>query len=341
MCVFLLSISAASVSAHTIGCGIVLGKEYKLLKPKRPSNLAGTVEVKVKIDQNGNVYSAESLSENAELRRRSLEQAVKLKYRPSTINSAPVFAIGKLKYIFTTGKSKAEVFGEYSLDEEYKRFVDSSLVCSSLSDKISDYINQKIKSVITGEKPNIKNLEIIIKSKKNDTEFVNKLKDFGVKIISDDTNYFSGIYGEITIDKVLDLDELDFVENVFGLSDLDVCEYKLYEYEKLKRQECSEFKNSSDFIKIFYGNQTDKIISPKKSLPESLKNSDKKVFVQIKFDADGNVLEAKSVSGNAELFSEAETFVRQLKLKSQEVNGDLKYSVGLIVYDAELFKKQI
>ncbi len=335
-CVFFLSISAFQVSAHSIGCGIVTGKAVKLPRPKRPSNLTGTVEVKVEIDENGNVYSAESLSPDSELRQRSLEKAVQAKFAPITISGAPVFDERIIQYVFKLEKSKAEINIDSSISKIYERLLTSKIACGQLWYEVVEYIKKKTRSEITGEQIDVKKVQAIWVSTENSSLKIDELNKFGFNVISDDINYFGGIYGEVAVDKILDLAELDSTKIILSLDNLDYCENKLVQASVF--QQCAEFKSLGPFTRFFYGNQTDKIISPKNTLPESLKANDKKVFVQIKFDADGNILEAKSVSGNTELFEEAESFVRQVKLEPQQINRDLKYAVGLIVYDSNLFR---
>ncbi len=88
-----------------ISGGILNGRALKLPKPKYPkaareSGASGTVVVRVLIDENGKVISAEAVSGHPDLREASEEAASRAEFTPTTLAGRPVKVSGTIQYNF-------------------------------------------------------------------------------------------------------------------------------------------------------------------------------------------------------------------------------------------------
>ena len=99
----------------TISAGVVNGKAISLPKPVYPDDarrlrIAGVVAVKVVIDENGMVVSAEAVSgpENASLRQAAEAAAMQAKFSPTLLSGQPVKVSGVITYNFV-GKTNEEI----------------------------------------------------------------------------------------------------------------------------------------------------------------------------------------------------------------------------------------
>lgn len=88
-----------------ISGGVLNGRAVKLPKPKYPkaareSGASGTVVVRVLIDENGKVISAEAVSGHPDLREASEEAASRAEFTPTTLEGRPVKVSGTIQYNF-------------------------------------------------------------------------------------------------------------------------------------------------------------------------------------------------------------------------------------------------
>ncbi|HMM79142.1 MAG TPA: energy transducer TonB [Pyrinomonadaceae bacterium] len=88
----------------TVNAGVVNGKAVHLVQPRFPSEQGirsgGKVEIKVFIDENGTVRSAEILSGNPILANQSRAAACLSKFSPTLLKGEPVKVSGVIKYSF-------------------------------------------------------------------------------------------------------------------------------------------------------------------------------------------------------------------------------------------------
>lgn len=117
---FVLSVSA--YSQENFDVGVVNAKATQLVKPEYPAaakavNAGGAVNVKVVIDEEGNVISAKAISGHALLKNVSETAAWKSKFTPTKKNGKPVTVEGILVYNFVSGNnsvSSATVLEDFS-----------------------------------------------------------------------------------------------------------------------------------------------------------------------------------------------------------------------------------
>lgn len=120
-CFFVFASSAAAQTEKpkqppkTVSAGIVNGKALSLPKPVYPDDarrlrIAGSVTVKVLIDENGMVVSAEAVSgpENASLRQAAEAAAMQATFSPTLLSGQPVKVSGVINYNFV-GKTNEEL----------------------------------------------------------------------------------------------------------------------------------------------------------------------------------------------------------------------------------------
>lgn len=85
-----------------IQVGIVNQRAKYLAKPIYPKGCRceGVVKVRIVVDTDGNVISAEADSGNPQLRASAVEAARKTKFSPSRIDGPPIFVVAFLEYKF-------------------------------------------------------------------------------------------------------------------------------------------------------------------------------------------------------------------------------------------------
>ena len=109
---FVLSFDLSNVSAQTektvkvITGGVVNGKALSLSQPGYPAaaravNAAGTVNVQVTIDEEGNVISANAVSGHPLLRQAAVEAARSATFKPTLLSGQAVKISGIIVYNFT------------------------------------------------------------------------------------------------------------------------------------------------------------------------------------------------------------------------------------------------
>ncbi len=84
---------------------MVNGNATSLPKPAYPAparavRASGTVNVSVKIDENGNVVSASATSGHPLLRAAAVSAARQAKFKPTTLSGQPVSVTGIIQYNF-------------------------------------------------------------------------------------------------------------------------------------------------------------------------------------------------------------------------------------------------
>lgn len=94
-----------NVPITQISGGIVNGKALDLPRPKYPkaakkNKIEGEIRVRVLIDENGNVLSAEALNGHPELQNAAVEAARQAKFARTTLSGKPVKVSGVIIYIF-------------------------------------------------------------------------------------------------------------------------------------------------------------------------------------------------------------------------------------------------
>jgi len=97
--------SGATQRPKMISAGVVNGKATSLPKPSYPAaaraaGVSGAVNVKIIVDESGNVVSAEAVSGDALLRDACVEAAKKAKFAPTLLAGEPVRFVGVLVYNF-------------------------------------------------------------------------------------------------------------------------------------------------------------------------------------------------------------------------------------------------
>lgn len=106
-------------STQPVISGVVNGKATSLPKPVYPEEarklrIAGTVGVRVLIDERGNVISAKAETgvDNLPLRTASEKAAMQAKFSPTTLNGEPVKVSGIINYNFVVGEEPKRYFEE-------------------------------------------------------------------------------------------------------------------------------------------------------------------------------------------------------------------------------------
>lgn len=94
-------------SAAPIEGGVLNGHALELPKPSYPeaarrARITGTVRVRVVIDENGKVVSAQALDGPAELRKAAEDAAFKARFSPTRLMGQPVKVSGEIDYNFQT-----------------------------------------------------------------------------------------------------------------------------------------------------------------------------------------------------------------------------------------------
>lgn len=101
--------SAADKSERNITGGVLNGKAISLPAPEYPSaaravKASGSVQVKVLIDEAGNVVSAEAISGHPLLRNAAESAALLARFHPTTLADQPVKVSGVIVYVFDSGQ---------------------------------------------------------------------------------------------------------------------------------------------------------------------------------------------------------------------------------------------
>lgn len=102
---FGLSVVSAQTPVKTISGGVLNGKATSLPIPAYPAaaravNASGAVNVKVEINEQGNVISATAVSGHPLLRQAAEQAAVEAKFNPTFLSGQPVSVSGVLVYNF-------------------------------------------------------------------------------------------------------------------------------------------------------------------------------------------------------------------------------------------------
>jgi len=86
--------------------GLIVGKAIYLGKPiypkeARQNRIAGTVSVKITINENGKVIKAEAQTGDVSLRKAAEEAALQSKFTPTTLNGTPIQVTARISFNFT------------------------------------------------------------------------------------------------------------------------------------------------------------------------------------------------------------------------------------------------
>ena len=105
ICVLILSVGAQKPAPKVVQGGVLNGKAMSLPKPAYPDaaravKASGSVTVKVLIDENGNVISAEATSGHPLLRAAAVNAARSAKFSPTLLSGQPVKVSGVITYNF-------------------------------------------------------------------------------------------------------------------------------------------------------------------------------------------------------------------------------------------------
>jgi protein TonB len=95
-----------SGDVKTISGGVINGKAINLPKPIYPAaaraiRAAGAVNVRVMVDENGDVVSAEAVSGHPLLRASATASAREAKFKPTILSGKPIRVNGIIVYNFT------------------------------------------------------------------------------------------------------------------------------------------------------------------------------------------------------------------------------------------------
>ncbi len=90
-----------NAQAQAISVGVVNSKAVSLPQPVNPGNLSGTVNVKVEIDAQGNVVSAQAVSGNQALRSAAEDAARRAKFKPTILSGKSVPVSGVVVFNFS------------------------------------------------------------------------------------------------------------------------------------------------------------------------------------------------------------------------------------------------
>lgn len=126
---FSLLLAAVTVAAQDVKPpkpkkhgGVLNGKAVSLPKPAYPSaaqavGASGAVNVAVRIDEEGNVVSANAVSGHPLLRQASEKAAMQAKFKPTMLEGKPVKVTGIVVYNFASGKPSEKEIKETDADE--------------------------------------------------------------------------------------------------------------------------------------------------------------------------------------------------------------------------------
>ena len=103
--------TAANESNREIDGGVLNTKALELPKPRYPeaaraANITGRVTVKIRLDEKGNIVSAEAVGGPEELRAAAVEAARKARFTLTLIGTRPVRVFGLLTYDFPSDAAK-------------------------------------------------------------------------------------------------------------------------------------------------------------------------------------------------------------------------------------------
>lgn len=107
----ILSAQTAPAGVKQISGGVLNGKAETLAKPAYPAaaravGAEGAVNVKVTIDEGGNVFSAEAVSGHPLLREASVQAAQQSKFKPTFLSGEAVKVTGVIVYNFVAGADR-------------------------------------------------------------------------------------------------------------------------------------------------------------------------------------------------------------------------------------------
>ncbi len=154
---FGLSVVSAQTPVKSISGGVLNGKATSLPMPVYPAaaravNASGAVNVKVEINEQGNVISATAVSGHPLLRKAAEQVAVEAKFNPILLSGQPVSVSGVLIYNFVgssneTGETPS-VVQKWTLESAAKNVDDvQSYLLTNKSTVESVFLNRSGKSI--------------------------------------------------------------------------------------------------------------------------------------------------------------------------------------------------
>jgi Ca-activated chloride channel family protein len=188
----------------------VRGRVEDLIKPEyteaaKRARAAGTVNVRVKIDESGKVAEAKAVFGNPLLRAAAEQAARETKFAPAFVADRAVKIIGTLVYHFKRGKGVDSIsaFGMKAVPESLaeKRLI---AIESRLHPKIAELLK---KPTAKADSANGGKAEIIVQLKTLNPQTIAVLKTFGLKISRELPN-LKAVVGQISTIKLAALAEM-------------------------------------------------------------------------------------------------------------------------------------
>ncbi|HYP50608.1 MAG TPA: TonB family protein, partial [Pyrinomonadaceae bacterium] len=186
------------------------GRVEDLIKPEyteaaKRARAAGTVNVRVKIDESGKVAEAKSVFGNPLLRAAAEQAARETKFAPAFVAGRAVKVIGTLVYHFKRGKGVDSIsaFGMRAVPQSFaeKRL---TAIESRLHPKIAELLKNPIAKA---DSANGGKAEIIVQLKTLNPQTIAVLKTFGLKISRELPN-LKAVVGQISTVKLAALAEM-------------------------------------------------------------------------------------------------------------------------------------
>ncbi len=207
-----------------ISGGVVNGKAVNLPKPAYPPaakavNASGSVNVQLTIDESGNVISASAISGHALLRASAETAARSSKFAPTLISGNPVKITGVIVYNFTNPNSPPTVsVGDQTVVDNSQPPKDPKQL--RLEQKLHfwiydlvDRLNKGVSTPTENEAKFVKNgkAEINIQLSAKSPEIIEKLKQLGFEVLSENG---TNLVGRIAVEKIVQLVEIEEVRLV-------------------------------------------------------------------------------------------------------------------------------
>jgi hypothetical protein len=200
----------------TISGGVVMGRAFKIAYPRLNDSAKifaqnTIVRVKIEIDENGKVISAETDSKTSLLRKVSVQAAQRTSFSPTMVSGAAVRIKGLIIYKFNQGKTDVS----YRLEPIKYKFTEADFELQRIFDfeiieAIADFRVGTSLDSYAFIKNNQANIQLCMTEKT--PKIVEKIKQIGFNLLEETQG--NGLVGQIAVKnlrKLADIEEIRFI----------------------------------------------------------------------------------------------------------------------------------